>query len=66
MRVVSDRSRLTVEWNGAATFDEDLNAFAHAAGAAPGLARTRGLIALRTHLTVPVEFREVVVTPLVQ
>ena len=64
VRVVSDRSHRQVEWNAVAAFGEDFNAFARAAEAAPGLARTRGSIALRIHQTVPVEFREIVVTPI--
>jgi serine/threonine protein kinase len=62
--VTSERSRLTVVWNGVTTFAEDLDKHAPKANLLPALARTKGSIALRTHLGKAIEFRNIVITPI--
>jgi serine/threonine protein kinase len=64
VKVTSDRTRLTVEWNGVVTFDEDLDGFAEKSHEVRALARSKGAIALRTHSGKPIEFRNLVVAPL--
>jgi hypothetical protein len=64
--VTLDRSQLKVEWNGGVTFDHDLDQFDGKAGEVRALARSKGAVALRTHSGRPVEFRNLVLTPLVR
>ncbi len=55
---------LTVEWNGRVTFDEELARHAGKVKDVPAVARTRGAFALRTHGGHPIEYRDLVVTPI--
>jgi hypothetical protein len=64
VKVTHDRERLTVEWNGVVTFNEDLDRFDQLHKELPALARTKGAIALRTHGARPIEYRNIVVTPI--
>ncbi len=64
VKVTNTDSRLTVEWNGKVTFDEALADHADKQVDVPALGRTSGRIALRTHRFMPVEYRNLVVTPL--
>ena len=63
MRVLCVRHRLTVELNGAVTFNEDLRQHEDKAATEPELARamtrSKGAVALTTHLHRAIEFRNI-------
>lgn len=63
VKVTNTVARLKVEWNGQVTFDEEL-ANHPKKGQHPALDRTTGGIALRTHGVKPLEYRNLVVTPI--